>query len=64
MPDLYSYVRGMDKLTCYVIDCCPDVNSALALTYADDICISNYDLSPVGISSRVCFAMEELYGVL
>ncbi len=51
-----------DSLNVFVIDLnqqAEGVNTAIQLKYADDICISNYNLSALCIASRLCFVFEE-----
>jgi rRNA pseudouridine-1189 N-methylase Emg1 (Nep1/Mra1 family) len=36
----------------------------IKLKYADEICISNYEMSPLALSSRICFSYEELWNIL
>lgn len=56
-----------DKLTAFVIDLGVSESTEsnkIKLKYADEICISNYDVSPLVVGSRVCFSYEEHWGVL
>lgn len=52
-----------DRLNAYVVDLSGSTNG-IKLKYTDEICISNYDLSPLCIASRLCFSFEEHWSVL
>lgn len=64
VENLLKYTGAkMEELTAFVIDLTPSTQG-IKLKYSDEICISNYDLSPLCVANKVCFAFEEHWGVL
>lgn len=68
VEDLEQFTQTMkDKLNAFVIDLGVSESTSqnqIKLKYSDEISISNYDVSPLVIGSRLCFSFEEHWDIL
>jgi hypothetical protein len=64
VPDFNAYTKDLtnEGLNMFVINLSEQVG--VPLKYSDEICISNYDINPVALLSRLCFTHEECWNVL
>jgi hypothetical protein len=60
-----DFAKNSADLTAWVVDLgVSNAMNPIKLKYTDEICISNYEMSPLALSSRICFSYEELWNIL
>jgi len=60
-----KFSKESTDLTAWVVDLgVSNAANPIKLKFADEICISNYEMSPLAVSARICFSFEELWNIL